>query len=200
MSALTPQPTPTSPDAELPTQVAMLSRVFARLFGARWREQGSDPKTLQTWERAFALNGLTPAQLQRGLQACTTLAWPPTCGEFIALCFDPVPDLHEAIAEAAAWARNLEHHDGTWSHPAVGAAARKVGDYAIRHLDERTLQRRFEREYTRAIEAHRRGEQLDVPARRLAHDTSPRPQGPEQLARAKAHIDEIRQLLGARPA
>ena len=99
MSALTPPPMPTSPSADLPDQLAIVSRTFARLFGARWHQQGSDPKTLATWERALAVNGISPEQIQRGLRAATALAWPPTCGEFIALCRDPEPTLDAAIAE-----------------------------------------------------------------------------------------------------
>lgn len=196
MSALTPPPMPTSPSADLPDQLAIVSRTFARLFGARWHQQGSDPKTLATWERALAVNGISPAQIQRGLRAATALAWPPTCGEFIALCRDPEPALDAAIAEATRWARTVETHDGAWSHPAIGAAARKVGDYALRHKDERTIERIFGAELRRALEAHYRGEQLDLPVRRLAHDTRPRPQGPDQVQRARGFIADLQRHFG----
>lgn len=198
MGELTPPPLNSSPARELATAVAQVSVVFARLFGARWREQGSDPKTLSTWERAFQHAGLRPEQIRRGLAAAALRDWPPTCGEFVALCRDPVPPVEVAMAEAARWAHSVETHDGTWSHPAIGAAARKVGDYQLRHLDERTLRRRFEAEYREAVEAAHRGAVLDLPKRRLAHDPKPGPQSAEQKARAQALITDLAQHLGMR--
>lgn len=198
MGELTPQLPNSSPARELAPVVAQVSVVFARLFGARWREQGSDPKTLRTWERAFERAGLTPDDIRRGLAAASPLGWPPTCGEFIALCREPVPAVEVAMAEAARWAHSVENHNGSWSHPAIGAAARKVGDYQLRHLDERTLRRRFEAEYRAALEAAYRGEKLDLPLRRLPHDPKPGPQTAEQKARASSLIADLAQHLGVR--
>jgi hypothetical protein len=196
MSALTPQPSSTSTPADLAPVVAQVSMTFGRLFGPRWREQGSDPKTLATWERTFALARLGPDDIRRGLAAAAMLEWPPSCGEFVSLCRAPVPSIEAALAEAARWSHQVEQHNGEWSHPAIGAAARKVGDHALRTLDAQTQRRRFEPEYRAAVAAHWRGEPLELPLRRLAHDPKPGPQTPEQVQRSLSIIDEIRRGFG----
>lgn len=196
MNSLTQPPPNTSASAELAPLVAQLSMVFARLFGQKWRDQGSDPKTLRTWERAFAHAGLREEDIRRGMAAASGLPWPPSCGEFVALCREPVPSLEAAMAEAARWAHGVETHDGTWSHPAVGAAARKVGDFALRNHDQRSLARRFESAYRDTVAAHHRGEELDLPLKRLAHDPKPGPQTAEQVQRSLATIAELRRHFG----
>lgn len=188
--------TPSSPVAELASAVAVMSRAFARMFGQRWSTQGSDPKTLATWEAALRDEGVDAVALRRGLRAAKRLAWPPTLGEFIELCHGPTPDLPSALAEAARWARTIETHDGAWSHPAVGAAARLVGVYALTHLPERTLAQRFEPHYRAAIVRHRRGEALDLPLRQLRHDCRPTAEAVAINDRKRQLIRETAELLG----
>ena len=193
MTPSTLQPSSSSTAGDLAPAVAQVSMVFARLFHHRWQRAGADPKTLATWQRAFEVAGLTPTDIQRGLRAAALLTWPPTAGEFIDLCHEPVPSLEAALAEAARWSHTVEIHDGTWSHPAIGAAARKVGDHALRHLDERSLARRFEPLYREAITQHRAGVVLDLPLPRLAHDAKPGPQSEAQVQRSVSLINDLRQ-------
>jgi hypothetical protein len=77
----------------------------------------------RTWLERIRANGITRGQLRRGLTACERLRFPPTWGEFLALC-QPEPDPVAAYQEAVA---GLEARDrgeiGEWSHPAVYWAA-----------------------------------------------------------------------------
>lgn len=67
---------------------------MADVYGHRWTSSyGADPQTGagNTW--AQGLSGLTPRQVGDGLNACIAgaYAWPPTLGEFRALCLGVPP-------------------------------------------------------------------------------------------------------------
>lgn len=62
---------------------------MADVYGHRWvSSYGADPRSGSgdTWRRG--LGGLTPQQLGHGVERCVAgvYAWPPTLGEFRALC------------------------------------------------------------------------------------------------------------------
>jgi hypothetical protein len=77
----------------------------------------------RTWLERIRANGITRGQLRRGLAACERLKFPPTWGEFLALCqpeVDPIAAYQEAVAGLEARGKG---EMGEWTHPAVYWAA-----------------------------------------------------------------------------
>lgn len=150
-----------------------MSQTFARLFGPRWRDQGSDPHTLEVWLRALELARVEPHQVRAGLAKAAMLTWPPTAGEFVALCKPPLPSLLSAYAEAVRWARDPAAFGVTWSHDVVGAAARQCGDFRLRQLTEDQGRRLFADTLREMIARHDRGEDLAPAVQpKLEHEIS----------------------------
>lgn len=142
--------------------VGELFSAFQRLFPNRWDRQFSDKHARPTWYEGLRAAGVTGPMVNRGLVALAQqrLAWPPSCGEFAELCFPSAPSLDEAIREALVWARDAKHE---FSHAAIGAAAKSVGTWNLRALDERALRMAFGTAYRTALDRLARGESLDVP-------------------------------------
>lgn len=147
-------------DADLRQAVAEVFSVFQRCFRHLWRESFDDPKARPTWYAAIGRAGLSAADVRFGLGRAALNKRPPTCGEFIEICREDQPSLETALAEAVRWANGQVFE---WAHPAIGAAARIVGAWAIKSGDERDIRVRFGAAYTRSIQRHGRGEPLDVP-------------------------------------
>lgn len=198
MSTLTPLRSNSSNPADLALQVAKVSTTFQRLFHQRWTQAGSDPRTLAVWERAFQVARLMPEDVIRGLAKAAMLDWPPSAGEFIRLCRPPAPDLAVALAEAGRWARDVAGHDGQWSHPAVGAAAKAVGDFRLRNMGDRELARLFGDHLATMLERHNRGEELSQPVVQRIEDQAKRAVVLTDVDRARQRpmIDAIAQQLG----
>lgn len=140
--------------------VAQLFVVFQRLFPNRWEKQFSDPLARGAWLVALRHAGVTAAQIHQGMAKASALGWPPSAGEFVALCRPPVPDLARAIAEAQTWARETTVR---WSHPAIGAAALMIGSYRIRRMTAEQLEQRMGRALVDAHARYLAGEDLTVP-------------------------------------
>lgn len=178
--------------------VATVFRTFARAFGGRWAAVGTDPKAPIVWERKLLAAKVRPEQVLAAVAPATDLAFPPTLGEFVALCRPKLPDEVAAITEAGRWARGEAVQ---WTHPVIGATARAVGSYALRHLAERDLRRLWCDTWRQMAERFHAGEALDVPTvlalpkevRRTRAPGDPMPSAvAEELAKARA-------LLGLSP-
>lgn len=119
----------TSADAQ-PLERRWVAKLFDRLasqLGSKLADlyAGSHPeKVQQEWARGLA--GFAPAEIARGLAACSERQFAPVLGEFKQLCrpaLDPEFAWHEAqdgLQERAAG------RVGVWSHPGVWRAARRM--------------------------------------------------------------------------
>lgn len=184
------------PEAELRVAVAEMFSVFQRLFTHRWTATFNDDKARPAWFAALRAAGLTAVDVRAGMARASQLEWPPTAGEFVKLCRPAVPSSLEALTEAATWARGA--HDGAWSHPAVGAAARAIGSWKLRNLPERDLAALFGNTYGQMVERHHRGEILDVPPTLAlpAEIRTTTPRGAAPPAPVAAAIAECASRLG----
>jgi len=142
--------------------VGELFSAFQRLFPNRWDRQFADEHARPTWYAGLRAAGVTGPMVKRGLVALAQqrLAWPPSCGEFAELCLPSAPSDAAAFSEALVWARDAQHE---FSHAAVGAAAKSVGTWNLRALDERAVRAAFGTAYRTALGRLARGESLDVP-------------------------------------
>lgn len=149
-------------DEQLKIAVGQLFSVFQRKYGYRWRDRFDDDKARPVWFASLRAAGITAAMVKQGLAALsvTGTGWPPSDEEFIALCRPVAPSLDEAVAEALTWARNQKH---TFTHPAIGTAAKSVGSWNLRQLDERAMRSAFGTAFRTALGRMARGESLDVP-------------------------------------
>ncbi|NMW24884.1 hypothetical protein HFP05_11090, partial [Rhodanobacter denitrificans] len=133
---------------ELQMAVAKLFCVFQRKYGHRWRDRFEDEAARPTWFASLRAAGVTAAMVTQGLaklsvpgsRAPGNVGWPPSDEEFIELCVPSAPTVDVALREAMAWTRAATHE---FSHPAIGAAAKSVGQWSLRSLDERELRRVF---------------------------------------------------------
>lgn len=182
---------------ELRMAVSEVFCVFQRKYGPRWRDRFEDPAARPTWFASLRAAGVTAAMVKQGLarlsvpgaRAPGNVGWPPSDEEFIELCVPSAPTVDAALREAQVWGRSTKHE---FSHAAIGAAAKSVGQWSLRSLDERELRRVFGTAYATALQRMARGESLDVPIPRAlpAHIGTPIPLGHEP-----AHITELRGKL-----
>lgn len=161
-NAVIPQSTPTShgPD-DLALAVGMLFRVFGRAFGSKWRATFEDPQAPLVWERKFSSIGMSAEMVRSGIGPATDLAFPPSLGEFIALCRAEAPHPDAALREAIRWQPDREF---AWSHPAIGAAARDIGYHTLHAMKDRRLRPLFADVYRQMLVRFARGESLELPA------------------------------------
>jgi hypothetical protein len=141
------QPKSTSETKPLPRE--WIDKLFAK-FMARYGQLFKDrfagiPMDMVMDEWANELAGFTGPELQRGLDGCRALKFPPTLPEFMAMCRPPV-DAHSAYVEAV---RNLalrdQGRDAPWSHPAIFWAAVELGSFDMRNNSYPTIRARWER-------------------------------------------------------
>lgn len=176
--------------------VALLFRVFARAFGAKWRSTFEDPQAPVVWERKLRSMGFDASQIRAGIGPATNLEFPPSLGEFMALCRPSAPGLDAALREAMRWD---PAHEFAWSHPAVGATAAEVGHWRMHTSDDRQLRQLFGGIYAQMLERARRGERLDIPVVRAAlppEIRTPIPAGAPTPPAVAAAIAEAARYLG----
>ena len=122
---------------------------YGTLFVDRF---GGLPLDVVAEEWANELAGYTGQELQRGLDGCRALKFPPTLPEFMAMCRPPI-DAHTAYVEAV---RNLamreQGRDAPWSHPAIFWAAQDVGSFDMRNTSYPAIRGRWEQ----ALDKHMR--------------------------------------------
>lgn len=174
-------------DQDLRMAVSQLFAIFQRKYGQRWRDRFEDPHARQVWFASLRAAGVSAGAVKLGLAALSKVGtgWPPSDEEFIALCRPVSPDVGVALREAMAWARNTDH---AFTHPAIGAAARSVGTWNLRSLDERSVLKAFEAAYRTALDRLARGESLDEPIRQALPAYIHRPIPPGQEPAAVAEI------------
>lgn len=149
---------------------------------------------------------LTPKQISYGLtKAISGAKYCPDLPDFIALCKPTAEDLGlPSLANAYAEACRNAHpvlQDRQWSHPAVYHAAKQVGFFELRSLDEKTSRPMFEQAYERTVDAVLSGDELPEIPKALEDLTSkPKPPGwkpsEEDKAKGRAAMAEIMATLG----
>lgn len=179
-------------DELLKVAIAELFSVFRRKYGIRWKDQFEDPQARPVWFASLRRAGITAERVKFGMSELSVRGkgWPPSDEEFITLCRPSTPDTNTAFAEAARWSRDMSLG---FSHPAIGAAAKSIGGWRFRTLDERSLRSIFERDYSIALDRWARGESLDVPIPLALPAKAHRRAEPEQAA---PEIAKCRRLLG----
>lgn len=147
---------------QLRMAVSQLFSIFQRKYGPRWRDRFEDPQARAVWFASFRAAGMTAALVKFGLASLSRVGtgWPPSDEEFIALCRPASPSLDDAVREAMIWGRDQAHE---FTHPAIGAAAKSVGSWNLRSLDDRSMRAAFGAAYRTALDRLARGESLDVP-------------------------------------
>lgn len=78
------------------------------LFPGQWKRNFPDVEAIQNWEAAWAegfeQDGIVPADIKAGLDACRKLQWPPSYGQFAEACKSrkPVDGTHKSFAKLPA--------------------------------------------------------------------------------------------------
>lgn len=177
--------------------VAQVFRVLARAFGPRFRALAEDPNALVVWDRKFRSRGVPPAAVRAALGPATDLEWPPTLGEYLALCRPAAPTDLAALAEAMRWRPGDEF---AWSHPAIAAAALDVTHARLHSLDDRQLRALWADVYRQMLERWQRGESMAMPTVRAlpAEVRTVRPRGAPISDSVAAEIAAARRILGIR--
>lgn len=185
----------------LRAEVALVSATFQRLFLHKWQASGADPKVLAVWHRAFELAGLTPAEVRVGLAKAARLDWPPSAGQFVHLCRPPTPTIAAGFLEATRWARDPQAFGDAWSHVVVQLAAKHVGDFRLRQLDEHAARRLFTDAMQDLLARYDAGEELSAPVQaKLTHQPVSRPMFDVPRMSAAEAIADLRRALHREPA
>ena len=118
-----------------------MTLLYGSRFGQQWA--GLTPREIKTaWNQRLA--DYTPAEIQRGLDACSALDWPPSLPEFMRLCrpaLNAEAAYHEAVAGMVA--RNSGER-GEWSHPGIYWAAVRVTSHDLLSMGWQAIRGRWE--------------------------------------------------------
>lgn len=137
--------------------VALIDHLFNRLDGLyphRWRSAFANEHAIANWRQAWAEGlteeGVTMAEVKRGLAECRRLFdWPPSFAEFVKACRPPI-DAKAEWAEAVEQMRIRLQGKGEdrWSRPQVYWAASAIGQF---DLNQNTWEQ-IKARWTHAIE------------------------------------------------
>lgn len=180
--------------------LAVMDHLFNRLDGLyphRWRSAFPSPDSIANWRQAwaegFAEEGMTMAEIKRGIAECRRLFdWPPSFPEFVKAC-RPALDYERAFIEAIEQMRKRETGEDEWSTPAVYWAAVKVGG-DLRAYPYNAIKGRWQAALDDAIEGIRTGKlPAAVPQRREALPAPGQCSVPPEVA--KQRLAGIRDML-----
>lgn len=147
--------------------LSLIDHLFNRLDGLyphKFRSALGGERSVENWREAwadgFAEEGVTMAEIKRGLAACRKkFAWPPSFAEFLAACRPPV-DFEAAFYDAVRQLRARETGRDRWTSPCVYWAAVAVGGFDMRNSSWEKIKTRW----TAALQAEiDKGEWPDVP-------------------------------------
>lgn len=174
---------------------------MGEIFGHKWASQyGDRPSAL--W--CAMLAQLTDDQVRAGIALLVSSGetWPPGLPEFRKLCVEgpvayglPSPD--DAWSEAQLIARRWKRPHEV-SHQVVWHALSQIGHFTV--LDEETLEKRFRKNYERAVSDFAAGKGLQAIPQPLPppEKASPSNRSPEEQARFLAEIDAKLEAAGIR--
>ena len=154
------------------------------------------------WAIGLIDSRLSPKQIAYGLRrAITQSTYCPDLPAFIQLCKPAPADLGlPSIGQAYTEACRNSHPacSAEWSHPAVYHAARQVGSFELRTLDEKTTRPMFEQAYERTVRAILDGEELPEIPKAIADQTG-KPLTPVEKAadreRGRAALASIKSMF-----
>jgi hypothetical protein len=171
------------PSTALPSE--WVERIFTRLsamYGDKLARMwaGLDPEAVKA-EWAEALGGFTGTEILVGLNSARSLTWPPTLGEFMALCRPEPP--YEALFIAA----QLGHRNDPVSY----WAARAYGTYELRVATWPKARARWIECVDQVLKSHTLPPVPDQDALAL-----PAPGQTRTSAVAKAAIEKLKAIVG----
>lgn len=183
--------------------IEYLFRVFHRRWAHKWQVIFSDSAARDVWLVDLHRLGVTDGNIRMGIEACASLAWPPSPSEFAELCLpdDGLPTAQEAYQAAT---------HGRYPHDVVYEAARLVGQYELRHWSDTQARREFMPTYERVCAEWRTGARFPRPVvdGLLEHSAPPRGVSPQQWAdqltaqhgRTPAqHLADLKSMVGPPP-
>lgn len=164
---------------------------MVQTYGHRWTSNfGVSADRDHAWAKHLA--GLSGRQIADGLNALSgmALAWPPSAPEFRELCLR-VPGLP---SEDQAWD---EARAGTYSHPAVRAAAEATSLFDLHGAqdNDKGLRSRFGRNYAIVVRRAQTGQPLDG---RIPHGIgtdAARPRVQIQLEHSHQEVEQLIAIL-----
>ena len=167
---------------------------FKARYGSLFVERfGGLPMEVVADEWAHELAGFTGHELQRGLDGCRALKFPPTLPEFMAMCRPPI-DAQAAYVEAV---RNLalreQGRDADWSHPAIYWASVDIGSYDMRHVGYPGLRSRWEKALDKQL---REGNHAPIPPAMKALPVPVGKPSPEVRAKLAELTNHLRMKKG----
>jgi hypothetical protein len=180
--------------------VALIDHLFNKLDGLyphRWRSAFANQHAIANWRQAwaegFAEEGITMAEIKRGIAECRRLFdWPPSFAEFVKAC-RPALDYERAYEEAVEQMRRRDAGEDSWSTPAVYWAATKLGVDLLAHPYQ-SIKGRWHAALDEAIEGIRTGKlPAAVPKRREALPAPGQCSVPPEVA--KQRLAGIRDML-----
>lgn len=180
--------------------VAAVFTVFARRFSHRWAPTFNDSLARSAWQFDFENVKLTPREILGGIIRVGVREWPPSTGEFIALCRDyGVPSVAAGLAEAVR-ARQVGFFEHAWSHPVVGAAARAIGTWGFANSSAHDLGRQWQAAWTEALEAHRMGRLVLSTTPQLTHQPISEPEYQVPRMSAAEAMQDLARWMGVEAA
>ncbi|HYD58936.1 MAG TPA: hypothetical protein VEC35_01180 [Noviherbaspirillum sp.] len=175
-----------------------LHGAFGNQFLDKWRSghvvSGKDTgieNMKQVWAQKIRENGMTFADIKRGLKACDKAQFPPTWSEFLEMCkprLDPLAAYYEAVNGVTARDRG---EVGEWSHPAIFFAAIAVGAFDLKNLGYSQIKVRWEKALAAELA---KGAWGDIPQPTLSLPA------PGQTALSKERAEQLVQDYGAAEA
>jgi hypothetical protein len=177
-----------SPDGSQPLPKQWVAKLFTKLtarYGTLFTDRYGGLALSEVQEEwAEELAGYTGNELQRGIDGCRGLKFPPTLPEFQMLCRPPL-DPQVAFGEAI---RNLakrdQGEDAPWSHPAIFWASMEIGHFELRNSTYPQIKATWERVLSEQM-AKRQHEPVPPAMRAL-----PAPKGPPSPV-ISAHLSEL---------
>ena len=110
---------------------------FASMYMHKWSSHFTSPDVIADWKKAWTSalidSGITFQMALEGIERCRAEhpTWPPTEGQFIALC-RPAVDYEDAFNYAVRELRKRKTNEDSWPVPAVYWAAMDFGQYELR--------------------------------------------------------------------
>ncbi len=164
---------------------------FAALYGTRFAQmwRGTNLAEVKT-EWAEALSGYKMGEVKAGLLACREKPWPPTLGEFLALC-RPTPDVEKAFVEAQEQVSRREFGEDRWTSKAVYWAAVEFGFYDLRSMSWASAKNRWSR-----ILVEKLSKEDELPPVPLPLQALPAPgKGETDTETARAHLAGLKAII-----
>ena len=152
-----------------------------------WKHSNLD-LVMRSW--GDALSGYKVGEVKAGLRACRTRPWPPTLGEFLALC-RPAPDFERSFAEAQEQVSRRSFGEDRWSSKAVYWTAVEFGFYDLRSTSWVQAINRWSR-----ILVEKLAHEDDLPAIPLPLQALVAPgKGETDTETARAHLASIKAMI-----